>query len=138
MHRLLNCIPLIWGNYKFFYRNGNSEPKYTCKLISFSSTKRAMAVCISSMVGRLGSISITNLLGFLLNNNCEVVFISSGALLFGNWMIIAANSFRNNFNFFFLNQQIFSLCISINFHSKYSEKAKKIYHPSNVTWQHRI
>lgn len=44
---------------------------------------RAMAVCVSLMMGRVGSVVGANLVGILLDNYCEVVFSTSGAFLIG-------------------------------------------------------
>lgn len=40
-----------------------------------------MAVCISMMVGRLGSVVGANLLGFLLDSQCELTFAIPGTFL---------------------------------------------------------
>ncbi|KAL9884923.1 synaptic vesicle glycoprotein 2B-like [Glossina fuscipes fuscipes] len=42
---------------------------------------RAMAVCISLMMGRLGSVVGANIVGALITNHCEITFISSGVSL---------------------------------------------------------
>lgn len=42
---------------------------------------RAMAVCISLMMGRLGSVVGANYIGALLRDNCEVSFYACGATL---------------------------------------------------------
>ncbi|KAM7350063.1 synaptic vesicle glycoprotein 2A-like [Cochliomyia hominivorax] len=39
---------------------------------------RAMAVCISLMMGRLGSVVGANIVGALLSNHCEAAFLTSG------------------------------------------------------------
>lgn len=44
---------------------------------------RAMAVGITSMVGRMGSVVNSNIIGLLLDDHCEIVFSSAGILLFG-------------------------------------------------------
>lgn len=48
-------------------------------MISFFN--RAMAVCISLMMGRLGSTVGSNVVGLLLDNYCHLAFILSGSLL---------------------------------------------------------
>ncbi|KNC23770.1 hypothetical protein FF38_13813 [Lucilia cuprina] len=42
---------------------------------------RAMAVCISLMVGRLGSVVGANVVGALITNHCEAAFLTSGISL---------------------------------------------------------
>ncbi|XP_013107184.2 synaptic vesicle glycoprotein 2A [Stomoxys calcitrans] len=42
---------------------------------------RAMAVCISLMMGRLGSVVGANVVGALITNHCETAFITSGVSL---------------------------------------------------------
>ncbi|XP_017475873.1 PREDICTED: synaptic vesicle glycoprotein 2A-like, partial [Rhagoletis zephyria] len=42
---------------------------------------RAMAVCISLMMGRLGSVVGANVVGALLSNHCDIAFIVSGVSL---------------------------------------------------------
>lgn len=41
----------------------------------------AMAVCISLMAGRLGSVVGSNVVSAMLSQNCEITFISSGVSL---------------------------------------------------------
>lgn len=40
-----------------------------------------MAVCISLMFGRLGSVFGSNLVGLLLDSHCQVTFVLSGVTL---------------------------------------------------------
>lgn len=40
-----------------------------------------MAICISLMMGRLGSVVGANIVGLLLDNYCQLAFSMSGALL---------------------------------------------------------
>ncbi|KAG4075533.1 hypothetical protein HA402_003358 [Bradysia odoriphaga] len=47
----------------------------------FPTNLRAMAVCISLMMGRLGSVVGANIVGLLLDNYCEVAFTLSGSSL---------------------------------------------------------
>ncbi|XP_001849178.2 synaptic vesicle glycoprotein 2B [Culex quinquefasciatus] len=47
----------------------------------YPTNLRAMAVCISMMVGRLGSVVGANLLGFLLDSQCELTFAIPGTFL---------------------------------------------------------
>ncbi|XP_050076074.1 synaptic vesicle glycoprotein 2B-like [Anopheles maculipalpis] len=54
-----------------------------CAVDLFPTNLRAMAVCISLMFGRLGSIVGSNLVGFLLDTHCELTFWISGLLLVG-------------------------------------------------------
>lgn len=48
----------------------------------YPTNLRAMAVCISLMFGRLGSVFGSNLVGLLLDSHCQVTFALSGATLF--------------------------------------------------------
>lgn len=41
----------------------------------FPTNVRAMAVCLSLMMGRLGSVAGTNLMGLIMENNCLTTFI---------------------------------------------------------------
>lgn len=50
-------------------------------VISKKKNNRAMAVCISLMMGRLGSTVGSNVVGLLLDNYCRLAFILSGSLL---------------------------------------------------------
>uniref|UniRef100_A0A182Q7L5 Major facilitator superfamily (MFS) profile domain-containing protein n=1 Tax=Anopheles farauti TaxID=69004 RepID=A0A182Q7L5_9DIPT len=52
-----------------------------CAIDLFPTNLRAMAVCISLLFGRLGSIVGSNLVGFLLDTHCELTFWISGLLL---------------------------------------------------------
>ncbi|XP_041780215.1 synaptic vesicle glycoprotein 2B-like [Anopheles merus] len=54
-----------------------------CTIDLYPTNLRAMAVCISLMFGRLGSIVGSNLVGFLLDTHCELTFWISGLLLVG-------------------------------------------------------
>ncbi|XP_065085909.1 synaptic vesicle glycoprotein 2B-like [Ochlerotatus camptorhynchus] len=47
----------------------------------FPTNLRAMAVCISSMFGRLGGVAGANLFGLLLETRCELTFAIPGTLL---------------------------------------------------------
>lgn len=40
-----------------------------------------MAVCISLMMGRLGSVVGANIVGMLISHNCEAAFLASGTSL---------------------------------------------------------
>ena len=53
---------------------------YKIKII-FSD--RAMAVCISGMTGRLGSVSQAYLVGLLLDNHCESALLVPGSTILG-------------------------------------------------------
>ena len=44
---------------------------------------RAMALCLILMTGRLGAMVGSNVVGFLLTLNCEMIFILLGGLLIG-------------------------------------------------------
>lgn len=50
----------------------------------FVVINRAMAVCISLMFGRLGSVVGSNTAALLLDNHCEVAFYLSGSTVIGN------------------------------------------------------
>uniref|UniRef100_A0A182W4A7 Major facilitator superfamily (MFS) profile domain-containing protein n=1 Tax=Anopheles minimus TaxID=112268 RepID=A0A182W4A7_9DIPT len=58
-----------------------------CAVDLFPTNLRAMAICISLMFGRLGSIVGSNLVGFLLDTHCELTFWISGLLLVGCGML---------------------------------------------------
>lgn len=46
-----------------------------------------MAVCISLMMGRLGSVVGANIVGALLSDNCEAAFLTSGiGLIFAGFI----------------------------------------------------
>ncbi|CAO1413974.1 unnamed protein product [Diamesa serratosioi] len=47
----------------------------------FPTNLRAMAVCISLMFGRLGSVFGANVVGLLLDSYCNITFVFSGSLL---------------------------------------------------------
>jgi MFS transporter, VNT family, synaptic vesicle glycoprotein 2 len=50
-----------------------------------------MAVCISMMLGRFGSVASTNIIGFLLERNCELtyyIFSSFALICFGVSFVI--------------------------------------------------
>lgn len=51
--------------------------------VYFPSHKRAMAVSISLMFGRLGSVAGANLAALNLENHCEKVFYLSGSSVIG-------------------------------------------------------
>lgn len=42
-----------------------------------------MAVCISLMMGRLGSVVGSNVVGIILDYNCDLTFLISGTSLIG-------------------------------------------------------
>uniref|UniRef100_A0A182INB7 Major facilitator superfamily (MFS) profile domain-containing protein n=1 Tax=Anopheles atroparvus TaxID=41427 RepID=A0A182INB7_ANOAO len=52
-----------------------------CTVDLFPTNLRAMAVCISLMFGRLGSVVGANIVGVLLDTNCELTFWISGVSL---------------------------------------------------------
>uniref|UniRef100_A0A182XF22 Major facilitator superfamily (MFS) profile domain-containing protein n=1 Tax=Anopheles quadriannulatus TaxID=34691 RepID=A0A182XF22_ANOQN len=52
-----------------------------CTVDLFPTNLRAMAVCISLMFGRLGSVVGANIVGFLLDSQCELTFWISGISL---------------------------------------------------------
>uniref|UniRef100_A0A182VKS7 Major facilitator superfamily (MFS) profile domain-containing protein n=2 Tax=Anopheles merus TaxID=30066 RepID=A0A182VKS7_ANOME len=54
-----------------------------CTVDLFPTNLRAMAVCISLMFGRLGSVVGANIVGFLLDSQCELTFWISGISLIG-------------------------------------------------------
>jgi hypothetical protein len=77
-----------------------------------------MAVCVISMVGRVGSVAGSNLVGILLDNYCEIAFISCGAYLVGTFIVkkpllLSTNELNICFAF------IFSLWIFSIFNSKH-------------------
>uniref|UniRef100_A0A182P3F5 Major facilitator superfamily (MFS) profile domain-containing protein n=1 Tax=Anopheles epiroticus TaxID=199890 RepID=A0A182P3F5_9DIPT len=58
-----------------------------CTVDLFPTNLRAMAVCISLMFGRLGSVVGANIVGFLLDSQCELTFWISGVSLIGCGML---------------------------------------------------
>uniref|UniRef100_A0A182W337 Major facilitator superfamily (MFS) profile domain-containing protein n=1 Tax=Anopheles minimus TaxID=112268 RepID=A0A182W337_9DIPT len=54
-----------------------------CTVDLFPTNLRAMAVCISLMFGRLGSVVGANIVGMLLDSQCELTFWISGISLIG-------------------------------------------------------
>uniref|UniRef100_A0A182NCP9 Major facilitator superfamily (MFS) profile domain-containing protein n=1 Tax=Anopheles dirus TaxID=7168 RepID=A0A182NCP9_9DIPT len=54
-----------------------------CTVDLFPTNLRAMAVCISLMFGRLGSVVGANIVGMLLDSHCELTFWISGISLIG-------------------------------------------------------
>lgn len=50
-------------------------------MFDFGCNHRAMAICISLMMGRLGSVVGANIVGLLLDNYCQLAFSMTGALL---------------------------------------------------------
>ncbi|XP_035903045.1 synaptic vesicle glycoprotein 2B-like [Anopheles stephensi] len=54
-----------------------------CTVDLFPTNLRAMAVCISLMFGRLGSVVGANIVGLLLDSQCELTFWISGVSLIG-------------------------------------------------------
>lgn len=51
----------------------------------YPTNLRAMAICISLMMGRMGSVVGTNVVAYLLDDHCESVFILSGSSLLGEY-----------------------------------------------------
>jgi MFS transporter, VNT family, synaptic vesicle glycoprotein 2 len=47
----------------------------------FPTSVRAMALCLVLMIGRLGAMAGSNLIGYLLIANCNLIFIVFGAIL---------------------------------------------------------
>lgn len=59
----------------------------------YPTNSRAMAICISLMMGRMGSVVGANIVGLLLDNYCQWAFFLSGALLIGKisytfWFVV--------------------------------------------------
>ena len=48
----------------------------------FQFFDRAMAVCVSMMVGRFGSVVATNVIGIMFEKNCELTYYIFSALTF--------------------------------------------------------
>lgn len=46
---------------------------------------RAMAISISSIFGRLGTVAGANVVAIMMDDHCEIVFYLSGITLMGNW-----------------------------------------------------
>lgn len=51
------------------------------KLMNYFFAHRAMAMCVSLMMGRMGSVFGTNTVAYLLDDHCESVFLLSGSSL---------------------------------------------------------
>lgn len=47
----------------------------------YPTNSRAMAICISLMMGRLGSVVGANIVGLLLDNYCQLAFSMTGTIL---------------------------------------------------------
>jgi MFS transporter, VNT family, synaptic vesicle glycoprotein 2 len=47
----------------------------------FPTSVRAMALCLVLMIGRLGAMSGSNLIGYLLITNCNLIFVAFGGVL---------------------------------------------------------
>lgn len=54
----------------------------TCVVDLYPTHLRAMAACVLSMFGRTGSVTLTNVLGLLLDYHCETAFQLMAAILF--------------------------------------------------------
>lgn len=54
-------------------------------VVLFPTHVRAVAVCIILMSGRIGSVVGSNVVGFLIENNCEMAFGITGALGIGKY-----------------------------------------------------
>lgn len=54
----------------------------------YPTRSRAMAICITLMMGRLGSVVGANIVGLLLDNYCQLAFSLSGACLIGMAFLI--------------------------------------------------
>lgn len=72
---------------------------------------RAMAVCISLMFGRLGSVFGSNLVGFLLDSHCQITFALSGVtlLISGVLVFFIPNIARRSFEEFEMKDRRVSL-----------------------------
>lgn len=57
------------------------------RINDFSLFRRAMAMCVSLMMGRTGSVFGTNAVAYLLDDHCEAVFLLSGTTLIGEHRI---------------------------------------------------
>lgn len=81
-----------------------------------------MAVCISLMFGRLGSVVGSNTAASLLDNHCEAAFYLSGSSVIGEYLI--------NFIFLFSQSKTFlnfvysRRCLNI-FHSKHPPESQE-------------
>lgn len=54
----------------------------------YPTSMRAMAVCISLMCGRLGSVFGSNLVGLLLDSHCQITFALSGVTLLISGLLV--------------------------------------------------
>lgn len=52
-----------------------------------------MAICITLMMGRLGSIFGANITGLLLDNYCQLAFVVSGSILIRKLHFFATKQF---------------------------------------------
>lgn len=84
----------------------------------------AMAICIALCCGRLGSVIGSNMVAYLLEENCEFTFYLCGSTLIGKAKLSAYFFECFSYNFFF--PSIFSgWCINL-FHSQHSSKGHQI------------
>lgn len=44
-----------------------------------------MAISVSFMIGRIGSVTGSNVMGFMLDYNCNFAFYTPGVILLGNF-----------------------------------------------------
>lgn len=69
-----------------------------------------MALCIIFMLGRIGSVVGSNVIGVLINVNCNSIFFIYGALLASKFNLSTFPSFFFIFNNFFLKIGCAALC----------------------------
>lgn len=55
-------------------------------VVLFPTHVRAIAVCIVLMSGRIGSVVGSNVVGYLIENNCELAFGINGIVGIGEWV----------------------------------------------------
>lgn len=76
---------LISNKYKVRFKS--SLELLDDNLINAYKSNRAMATCLILMFGRLGAVSGSNFVGFLLNTNCELIFYFYGALILSKFKL---------------------------------------------------
>lgn len=88
---------------------------------------RAMAICIALCCGRLGSVAGSNMVAYLLQENCELTFYLCGSTLIGNVHLFVKFSSVSLLkdSIFFLFSLISGWCTNI-FHSEHSPKGHQI------------
>lgn len=74
-------VELYPTNLRYIYKSCNFSDLFNIEYMTDKYVYRAMAICISLMMGRLGSVVGANLVGFLLDYHCEAAFYICGVSL---------------------------------------------------------